>query len=75
MYQKTLLANPLKIKEFSGKRGIRTPEPVLPVTRFPDVKLFDITILASINYRDPIFYLQAICKHAIFFELHNMQKY
>lgn len=36
------------------------------VVRLPHVKLFDITILASINYRDPIFNLQTICKHAIF---------
>ena len=46
---------------YSGKRGIRTPEPVLPVTRFPGVPEKFGFRRFSISYKQALSDLRFIC--------------
>ena len=46
---------------FCGKRGIRTPEPVLPVTRFPGVPEKFAFRRFSTSYKQALLDLRFIC--------------
>ena len=59
------MANVLKpfvYRHFRGERGIRTPESVSPITRFPGVHLDSPSICFSRSYEIVILDLQVICK-------------